>query len=297
MNESRLFRMVYYILEKGKVRATDLAEYLEVSVRTIYRDVDAISSAGFPIYVTTGRNGGIQFQDHFVLNKTILSREEKQEVLNALQSVNVINRESVDATLSKLTALFKLPNENWYEVDFSRWGKQETDHDKFEIIKEAIIQTKALQIRYVNSNGNTTLRSIHPLKLLYKDKAWYVKAYCTIKEAFRTFKFNRIIDAVCLLENFTPIPYEDTQLQESRYNTIVLRFEKEVAYRVYDEFDASQVKGQDEKCIVVEAKMPEDIWLIGYLLSFGNQVEVLEPLYLRDQLALEAKKIYEKNKP
>lgn len=59
MKESRLFKIVYYILENGRATAPELAKKFEVSVRTIYRDVDVISSAGIPIYVTTGRNGGI----------------------------------------------------------------------------------------------------------------------------------------------------------------------------------------------------------------------------------------------
>ena len=59
MKESRLFRIIYYLMENGKSTASELSKKLEVSVRTIYRDIDMISSAGVPIYVTTGRNGGI----------------------------------------------------------------------------------------------------------------------------------------------------------------------------------------------------------------------------------------------
>lgn len=70
MQESRLFRILYYLLDKGHATAPELAEKFEVSVRTIYRDVDAISSAGIPIYVTTGRNGGIRFLDDYVLDKS-----------------------------------------------------------------------------------------------------------------------------------------------------------------------------------------------------------------------------------
>ena len=59
MQESRLFKIVYYLLDKGRATAPELAEYFEVSVRTIYRDIDALSGAGIPIYAETGRNGGI----------------------------------------------------------------------------------------------------------------------------------------------------------------------------------------------------------------------------------------------
>ena len=60
MSEGRLFKIIYYLLEKGRATAPELAEKFEVSIRTIYRDVDSLSSAGIPIYVTAGRKGGIQ---------------------------------------------------------------------------------------------------------------------------------------------------------------------------------------------------------------------------------------------
>ena len=59
MKDNRLFRILYYILEKGKVTASELADKFEVSVRTIYRDIDSISSAGIPIYALQGKGGGI----------------------------------------------------------------------------------------------------------------------------------------------------------------------------------------------------------------------------------------------
>ena len=90
MQESRLFRILYYLLDKGHATAPELAEKFEVSVRTIYRDVDAISSAGIPIYVTTGRNGGIQFLDDYVLNKSFFSDSEKLEILSSLQSLSAV---------------------------------------------------------------------------------------------------------------------------------------------------------------------------------------------------------------
>ena len=91
MKESRLFKIVYYILENGRITAPELAEKFEVSVRTIYRDIDVISSAGIPIYVTTGRNGGIQILENYVLDKALFSEKEKQDILAALQSVSVVS--------------------------------------------------------------------------------------------------------------------------------------------------------------------------------------------------------------
>ena len=79
VQESRLFKIVYYLLDKGQATATELAKKFEVSVRTIYRDIDALSGAGVPVYTETGRNGGIHLMKNFVLDKAVLSEEERQE--------------------------------------------------------------------------------------------------------------------------------------------------------------------------------------------------------------------------
>lgn len=298
MKESRLFKIIYFILEKGHVTAPELAEKFEVSVRTIYRDVDVISSAGIPIYVTTGRNGGIQMLDNYVLEKAYFSDEEKQDLLAALQSLSVIDNTYESEMLTKLSALFNTHSENWFEVDFSRWGNQTEDNAKFELLKKATINHHAVTIIYVSSYGKKTTRKIHPLKLLYKAKEWYVKAYCTEKADFRLFKMNRIVACKVTDETFIPVDFPSSQdTQQNTYNKIALCFSKEVAYRVYDEFENDQITEQENGEVIAVAPMPEDAWLIGYLLSFGAYVNVLEPVYLRKVLSDEAKKIFDKNKP
>ncbi len=83
MQESRLFKIVYHLLDKGRATAPELADKFEVSVRTIYRDIDALSSAGIPIYAEPGRNGGIFLLQDFVLDRALLSENEKLEVLTS----------------------------------------------------------------------------------------------------------------------------------------------------------------------------------------------------------------------
>ena len=80
MQESRLFKIIYYLLDKGNATAPELAAKFEVSVRTIYRDIDALSGAGIPVYAETGRNGGIYLMNDFVMDRAVLSEREKQEI-------------------------------------------------------------------------------------------------------------------------------------------------------------------------------------------------------------------------
>lgn len=296
MHESRLFRIVYYLLDKGQVTASELAEQLEVSVRTIYRDIDALSGAGVPVYAETGRKGGIYLMNNFVLDKAVLSDEEKQEILTALQSINVTQNIRGSRTLQKLSAIFNSNFDNWLEVDFSRWGNKELDNEKFELLKAAVIHCRYIKIHYAGSYGTISERTVQPLKLVYKAKAWYLEAFCTDKQDWRIFKLNRILDLEVLKETFQHRSFPVSTEASDDYNQITLRFPSDMAYRVYDEFDKTDIVHQADGDLLVCAKMPEDAWLTGFLLSFGTQVDIISPAYLKDVVAEQAKLIYEKNK-
>lgn len=296
MKESRLFRILYYILENGRTSAPVLAKQFEVSVRTIYRDIDVISSAGIPIYVTPGRNGGVQIHKNYILNRAMLTDKEKQEILSALQSTSLVNALPGNATLTKLSALFQQPSDNWFEVDFSRWGIKSQDDTSFSLLKKATLSHHAVKIVYVNTNGQKTERTVYPLKMVFKARQWYLKAFCVNKNDFRLFKMSRMLKLHLLSETFVPMEYPNPidDLQKT-YPKTVLLFPKEMAYRVYDEFEATEIKEIENGSLLVSVEMPQDNWLIGYLLSFGSTVEILEPSWLRKALAIEAEKIYNKN--
>lgn len=298
MQESRLFRIIYHLMENGKSTAPELAEKFEVSVRTIYRDVDVISSAGVPIYVTTGRNGGIQIADDFVMDRLILSDKEKEDIITALKSVSIVNNHNSN-TLSKLSAIFNTKGENWLEVDFSRWGNKSQDNAMFQTLKEAIILHKMMCITYANTRGEINERVICPLKMLYKAKNWYIKAFCMNKSDFRIFKMTRIIQVIELKKSFISMefPQEEQMELKSNYELVILSFPKNMAYRIYDDFEIDEIKQEDNGNFTISAIMPIDEWLIGYLLSFGSGVHIIKPTYLKNIVYNEAKKICEMNKP
>lgn len=77
MQESKLFKTVYHLLDKRHAAAPELAKKFEVSAQTIYRDIDVLSGASIPIYVESGRNGGIHLMNEFVLDKSVFSEQEK----------------------------------------------------------------------------------------------------------------------------------------------------------------------------------------------------------------------------
>lgn len=284
-------------MENGKSTAPELAEKLEVSIRTIYRDIDIISSVGVPIYVTTGRNGGIQIDDSFVLDRLILSDKEKEDIITALKSVSIVDDRNSD-TLSKLSAIFNTKNEDWLEVDFSRWGNKAQDNTMFQKLKEAIISRKMLCIVYANTRGEVIERVICPLKMAYKAKNWYIKSFCMNKSNFRIFKLTRIIQARDMEKNFDPMEFpQEKKEMKVNYENVILRFPQRMAYRIYDEFEVDEIHQDDNGDFIICAPMPIDEWLIGYLLSFGSKVCIIEPKYLKKIVYNEAKKICKRNKP
>lgn len=297
MQESRLFKILYHLLDKGQATAPELAEKFEVSVRTIYRDIDALSGAGIPVYTEAGRNGGIHLLNDFVLDKAVLSEAEKQEILAALQSIRITRNMDGSRTLQKLSALFQLHSENWLEVDFSRWGNPGYDNETFELLRSAVIRRRNVKLRYAGSYEDIHERTVQPYKLVYKAKAWYLQAFCTEKQDWRIFKLNRILDLEVLEEGFSQLnPPGPIETFEGEYPKVTLRFPKEMSYRVYDEFDKTQIQRQENGDLIVSANMPEDPWLIGFLLSFGTRVDILSPAHLKEAVAEQAKLIYEKNR-
>ena len=169
----------------------------------------------------------------------------------------------------------------------------------FQKVKEAIISHKMLCIVYVNTRGEVIERVICPLKMVYKAKSWYIKAFCMNKSDFRIFKLTRIIQARIMEKFFNPMEFPQEEKKEIKANceNIILRFPQEMAYRIYDEFEVDEINQDDNGDFIISATMPIDEWLIDYLLSFGSKVSIIEPKYLKKIVYNEAKKICEQNKP
>lgn len=293
MQRDRLFEIIYILLEKKNVTASALAEHFEVSKRTILRDINTLSVAGIPIYTSRGKGGGISILENFVLNKTTISDDEQNLILIALQSLAATQNMDVGGVVSKLGALFQKADTSWIEVDFSRWGNAKPDKEKFERIKTAVIRKQPVTFTYFSSCGETTVRTVYPLKLMYKSTSWYVQAYYLSKKEYRTFKVNRMYDLFVLPESFagqelTPPPIEAEKPQSGSLVRLELLFAAEAAWRVYDEFDTKDIRRNEDGTFTVMIEIPNDWWLYGFLLSFGTAVRVIEPRHVRDCLAVQA---------
>lgn len=287
MEQSRLFKIVYHLLEKGKSTAPELAEKFEVSIRTIYRDLDTISAAGIPIYATQGKGGGIFIMQDFVLNKSLLSEQEKEQILMALQGISATEHNQTDELLMKLSGLFQSKVTNWIEVDFSEWYKNTPNYDVFNLIKNAIFNQYTITFSYFAREGNYSNRTVEPIKLIFKNKDWYLYGFCLLRNDFRFFKLTRIKDLEISSDTFirkVKSSHEiETVIKNKNFIHAKLKFSPKVAFRVYDEF-TDNVSKDNQGNLYVNIDLPDNETLFSYILSFGDNVEILEPDYLRHSM-------------
>lgn len=287
MQESRLFRIIYYLLDKGKSTAPELAEKFEVSVRTIYRDIDIISSMGIPVYAMQGKGGGITLLDNFVLDKSLLSTREKEQILMALQGIIVTEPNNSDELLTKLGSLFQTKNTNWIEVDFSNWVKRNPSQDIFQLMKSAIFSRNVISFQYFSSNRESTKRRVEPLKLVFKSKDWYLYGFCLMRNDYRFFKLTRIREMEIQAEVYSrEIPSTCSigkQMDIQNAIAVTLKFDQDMAFRVYDEF-AEGVTEDKQGNLYVRTNLPDSDTLYSYLFSFADSVEIVEPENIREQV-------------
>lgn len=295
MQTERLFEIVYTLLDRGTVTAQALADKLQVSKRTILRDIETLTLAKVPVYTTQGKGGGVSLLDGYVLDKAVLSDEEKEQILLGIKTLLPTGGAS-GKTLSKLGSLFSVKNTDWIEVDFSRWSNPTHDREKFDTLKNAVTQRYALAFSYPDSAGEISERKAYPLKLVFQGQAWYIQAFCLLKEDYRTFKINRMIDVEVLPETFDaalyappPVVSQDSPPHGKTHIRAV--FASTVAYRIYDEFNPEDIEKNADGSFTVDTSMPFDEWVYGYFLSYGDNVRILEPTALRETLQKKIKEM------
>lgn len=187
MKSNRMFGILCILLEREKITAQDLAEYFEVSVRTIHRDLLDLSSAGFPVTTQQGIGGGISLLPNFKYNKSVLNKEDIDLIVSGIQGFASIDESSKIKTLLaklRLGQEDKLLLENDIIIDFTSWNHKNMTIEKIKIIRSAIASRRLLELEYYSSNGYSK-RTVEPYKLIFKEEYWYLFAYCIAERLFK----------------------------------------------------------------------------------------------------------------
>ena len=288
MKINRLLEITLLLLNKETITAKELAERFEVSTRTIYRDIDDLSAAGVPVYTNKGRGGGVSLLENYTFSKAMITESERNGLLLALKTLQATRYPDVDGIINKVGALFKdATAEDWVHVDFLPWGSGPDDQNKFTDARRAILESKVISFDYISSEGVKSHRSMEPMQLVFKGQAWYLWGYCRMRRDLRTFRISRIRNLIVTGETFPRRRFITGDRDNSTGNqipwvTLKLRFQPAAIYRLYDDYDDAQIVKNPDGTNEVTITLPEDDWVYGHILSFGNNVEVLEPPHIRD---------------
>lgn len=288
MQINRLFEIIYILLQKQNVTAKELADKFEVSTRTIYRDVEALSCAGIPIYMSKGKGGGISLLSDFVLDKAVMTDEEKDNIISSLRAVSAVDLSDNNKTLQKFSSLFGESYADWIEVDFSSWSNC-NESKLFRTLKTVIFKKKVVVFQYSNLKGEQRTRKVEPLKLCFKGGAWYLYGYCKDRLDYRFFKLRRIkkleITSEAVEHKALGSVLKFDNYYNEEYVRLKLRLSSEMAYRVYEEFETFEK--QLDGSFIVEIDYPKKDWIFYYIFTFGKHCEVLEPEDIRREVKLQ----------
>ena len=293
---NRLFQIVYMLLEKPQMKAKALAEFFEVSERTIYRDIDKLTMAGIPIYTNQGRNGGISILPDYVLDKSVLTIDEKKKIMESLNALNEVSVSKNSESISKLRSFFGGQYQDWIEIDFSSWESTLEDKVLFEKIKNAILEHFYIEIIYSGSKESFVKRRIKPVKLCFKNQSWYLYAYCCLREDYRFFKLKRMSQINVSNEHFEPENVEKVLSKVSKEYCeqlksvlVTLEISQEMAFRAYEELRNIQVT--DNGKLLCNVEVTDINWFISYVLSYGSYIRILEPVEIKEKVMQEIKKM------
>ncbi len=304
MRIDRLLAIIILLLNREKIKAAELADRFEVSVRTIYRDIDAINLAGIPIISYPGNNGGFGIMENYKLERQVLSLNDMLSILNTLKSVHsTLADNSLDEAIDNFTCL--VPQEGLarlheyserFVIDILPLGYQKRQREFLKSVFGSIQDRNLLRFVYRNMKGECITRTAEPMTLLFKGYAWYLFAFCRTRQDYRLFRLSRMSNVETLPTHFTRRnasykDYSSFDVDKSEVAHLVLKFKPRARIRVEDNFPGENILEKPDGSLMVRVSWPLDEWVISHLLSFGEDLEVMEPASVRRILFTQAKKI------
>ncbi|MFD0589428.1 helix-turn-helix transcriptional regulator [Paenibacillus sp. GCM10027627] len=307
MKLERLLSIIILLLNRRIVQAKELADRFEVSVRTIYRDIDAINAAGIPIVTYQGANGGIGLSEGYRLDRNVLTSDELAAIVTALQSISTsYDSEPFRGLVEKMNSVVPTSEADHFRhkangvlIDFSPWDGNEKLKPKLILLKDAVDNCRLAEFAYSSPNGDITHRTVEPHRLILKGKHWYLQAYCLEKEQFRLFKLKRmkdmrVVEGEIFLRRELPRDEDlagQTLPVSSKGTEFVLRFHADSRFVAEEFFGVEELMPMDDGGWLVRKVYREDEWLYSFILSLGHHAEVLEPSHLREIIADRARRI------
>ena len=310
MRADRLLSLLLTLQTEGKVKARELARRLEVSPRTIYRDLDALTAAGVPVYAEPGPTGGVALLNDYKTQLTGLSNAELQTLFFGkppalLKDLGLSN--VFDAAQLKLLASLPAPSQEgardaqqYLYIDTTGWAKNRDAVPFLPLLYEAVWRNRRVNLHYARSD-KTVVRLVDPLGLVARGSTWYLIA--GVDGELRTYRVSRIeglelTETPCIRPaDFDLAAYWEKSKETFREN--LPRYPATVKAKA-DIVERMRVSGRYARVVGEGQTADEEGWIrlellfevaweaCEYLLSFGPAVEVLAPAELRRKVCQQA---------
>ncbi|EAD0071250.1 YafY family transcriptional regulator [Listeria monocytogenes] len=297
MKVDRLMSIVLILLDKERISAQELADRFEVSLRTIYRDIDAIDLAGVPIRSTPGVGGGFEIMPNYKMDSKVFSTADLSAILMGLSSLsNMVRGDELINALAKIKSFIPADRAKEIElkanqiyIDLSQWTGNNNIQPHVEIIKVALQENKLLTFEYIAHQGNKTVRIVEPYQLVMKSSHWYLYGYCQNRNDFRLFRLSRMSGLKILEDTFTLRDFRKPQLEMEDIVAVMqieikIRIHQSIIDRVLDYCSYENFYPDGEEHYIVSFPFIENEYHYDILLSFGDKCECLEPLHIREKM-------------
>ena len=298
MKLDRLIGILSILLQQEKITAPELADRFEVSRRTIQRDIETLCRAGIPIATVQGSGGGISILEGYRVDRTLLTAPEMQAILAGLRSLD-----SVSGTRRYAQLMEKLcagagtlvPGSAELLIDLSSWYKDSLA-PKIELIQSAIRQRRTVRFCYFSPKGESR-RTVEPCYLVFHWSAWYLWGRCQTREDYRLFKLNRMTE-LAAGEPFEPHPAPLPDLESERvlpvkYQVTVL-FDPAWRWRLVEEYGTDILSEEPDGRLRFTGGFPDADSVLGWVLTFGEGAELVEPVELREKLRMVTRALAER---
>ena len=313
MRAERLLSAVLLLQAHGRMSGRELAKRLEVSMRTLHRDMDALSAAGVPIFALRGAKGGWQLDEGWRTQVPGLDEAELRALLMAQPRVigDAHLAAAAESALAKLLA--SLPNslrekaasiQQRLYIDTSGWRSTPENLSMLPIVQDAVSRDRKLSILYAKNSKEHVERIVDPLGLVAKSGTWYLVA--NTPAGLRTFRVSRIEEAKLLDQGSTrPVGFDLAKYWRSsaqrfregwpHYDT-VLRLDPDAAKQMKRWHNVNEDgNGPDaEGWITMRVQFDDEEQACFIVLAQGSRVDVIEPAALRDRVAAELRAALER---
>jgi len=279
----RLISIVMILLQKDIVSATAFSNLFNVSKRTILRDMEMLSLANIPIYSIHGVNGGYGIMDEYKLDKRLLSSNDIENILTALNGLEqILISEEVEVTVRKMESMVSSASrKDSIQLSFYDWDGRSEIVQLLRACQEAIVQGRLVSFDYVDRNGLKTDRTVEPYRLHFSETSWYLIGYCLTRMGYRTFKLSRTDNLHMELKTFVPrddLAEQDADKSgESQLVVIKALIKPRIRDQFIERYGRKSVEAYNSELLLATIEVPQNHAGFQFLASFGVNLEIVEP--------------------